>query len=1238
MTREPAVTQPQVESRAKVDSLASAPAPSPQTETPIARAETKPVSGEAFAEVGPSFVADSKRPAERIGGSVVETKRDAVNSSLSDSVSRNEVEVKLESPTIQESARPRAEEIFNSRVEGRVPEFSGAARDNEPTTHRAAFTPTVPSSSSSNQASSRPSAASESLTDSKAASAEQAPLALPSNLTFRSTASSLSTLKESAGDAKNLSAPISVSPEKLSSELIQSPLSEQNPLGAPQQESAARPSRPEENSQPEAIVAPEVAFNRVETPVIKSTSRDATPTVESRVSNAQSPNEESETARLQLKAIPTASAAPTAVNRPEIQGTTPTPAQSPEVEAEVQFQARIVAPRISSAPVPTPSTSEPVVSKPDQADPIASPDASSAARFPTESVDVKQPANPAIPAARTQSQMISSAPAFTPSAVVEQPVLPASHPSVDAPRAEVPPQERIIVDSGSASVAPKFAPEISVSRGSDESRLSIPGESKVESKAEFETGGGANLGAFVAQKVPARIPTPESGIVPERVAGKASQEPVVAAYPEAISMESKPERLGADGREVQASVQTESTGEEVLVGLPSARHADAAPKSQNRPVVAPRDEAPASRNAVPQFAPQATVAPRMNSEVQAPVAERRPDAKVESAMTDRAESNLPAPVESPFRREETLVRFEAESVISAPQTASNVISEKIVDRPVVLGGGREFEARPAAFSNEPTPFLASTPTPPSTADFGSVTRPEVAVQSASAKSAPEMIRSDVPANPEIEARPEAFEPQTASNRPTGNSLPSVPSSSAGVPVETEEMASTFAFPSAEANREESSAPFEGAPLARLTPDMMANPAFGAMMPLVPSLAPAARGSGGMASRTVEGGAMAAVSGAGVHSPESATESESETRSGAVEESISALVPSSEPVMPNPSAQPETSGEGDSGRGDSRDPRRETGLPAQESERSFEVPVAAMAPVSSEPVMKRAAKPSAVRVESDPLASVRSTSSRFVESNRSESKGSAARHPLETRELQLGMPAAFRAVDMAHEPTTDKFAGNTAQGLPGETSPRGTSTPEVDRSLNVAAAAASTGAVAPSRLELPTRSESAGASHGDRVQETVDRLQTMMSAHASSVVAGHSDELRAVLRPDSGTEIHLHVRREADRIEMTARCQGNDAAAWQTSWSDLQQRMRAQGVVLQPLEVGGRGTGSNTGFGTGTDSDRPRSQGGASGSDDRDGARRDSSSGRRPTLEQAPQETVSRRPSRRVTPRVAEYWA
>ena len=230
--------------------------------------------------------------------------------------------------------------------------------------------------------------------------------------------------------------------------------------------------------------------------------------------------------------------------------------------------------------------------------------------------------------------------------------------------------------------------------------------------------------------------------------------------------------------------------------------------------------------------------------------------------------------------------------------------------------------------------------------------------------------------------------------------------------------------------------------------------------------------------------------------------------------------------------------------------------------------------------------------------------------------------------------------MAYEPKADNIAGTGAQALPADATYRGSSLDGFERPLMPLATSESSTLAAvlpPSLLDAPNQPDSAVAPHGFRMYQSVDRLQSMMATHASSVVGGHLDELRAVLRPDSGTEIHLHVRREADRVEMTARCQGGDVAAWQSSWSDLQQRLRSQGVSLQALEIGARNP--NSGMGAGANPERQSPQSRTLADDGREPGRRESPTGRRSQDENPTQpESVTRRPARRVTPRVAEYWA
>ena len=321
-------------------------------------------------------------------------------------------------------------------------------------------------------------------------------------------------------------------------------------------------------------------------------------------------------------------------------------------------------------------------------------------------------------------------------------------------------------------------------------------------------------------------------------------------------------------------------------------------------------------------------------------------------------------------------------------------------------------------------------------------------------------------------------------------------------------------------------------------------------------------------------------------------------------------------------------------------RKHGETPRQPSEAPAPVPTVSRTVVEAQPGFGRGS----AHTESQPVSSmfprVASVAPATLESRSLSARATHSHHALESRGLELGTPAAFNQGNMAYEPKADNIAGTGAQALPGEATHRGSSPDGFERpamplatleSANVAAV------LPPSLLDAPNQTDSTPATHSVRMYESVDRLQSMMATHASSVVGGHLDELRAVLRPDSGTEIHLHVRREADRVEMTARCQGGDVAAWQSSWSDLQQRLRSQGVSLQALEIGSRTP--NSGLGAGANPDRQSPQSRTLADDGRESGRRESPTGRRPQGEPATQqEMVTRRPARRVTPRVAEYWA
>lgn len=99
---------------------------------------------------------------------------------------------------------------------------------------------------------------------------------------------------------------------------------------------------------------------------------------------------------------------------------------------------------------------------------------------------------------------------------------------------------------------------------------------------------------------------------------------------------------------------------------------------------------------------------------------------------------------------------------------------------------------------------------------------------------------------------------------------------------------------------------------------------------------------------------------------------------------------------------------------------------------------------------------------------------------------------------------------------------------------------------------------------------------DRLPDTIETPQTHSARSSARLADQLSGEvvlmqrlrtatMTAVLRSDSGSELRVDLRRRQGRIEIRATVERGDSQAIAEGWSELQQRLGAQGVHLHPLE-------------------------------------------------------------------------
>ncbi len=81
------------------------------------------------------------------------------------------------------------------------------------------------------------------------------------------------------------------------------------------------------------------------------------------------------------------------------------------------------------------------------------------------------------------------------------------------------------------------------------------------------------------------------------------------------------------------------------------------------------------------------------------------------------------------------------------------------------------------------------------------------------------------------------------------------------------------------------------------------------------------------------------------------------------------------------------------------------------------------------------------------------------------------------------------------------------------------------------------------------------------------LAPMIQDHIVNFRKAGLESLQVVLKPDSGTELHLHLTQHGGQIEVQIRCDRGDAQQLGAGWSRLQETFAQNGIRLAPLEGG-----------------------------------------------------------------------
>lgn len=85
-------------------------------------------------------------------------------------------------------------------------------------------------------------------------------------------------------------------------------------------------------------------------------------------------------------------------------------------------------------------------------------------------------------------------------------------------------------------------------------------------------------------------------------------------------------------------------------------------------------------------------------------------------------------------------------------------------------------------------------------------------------------------------------------------------------------------------------------------------------------------------------------------------------------------------------------------------------------------------------------------------------------------------------------------------------------------------------------------------------------------EAIEGLRSEILNRVVGIREASPNSMTVTLRPDLGTELTVHLRNEAGRIDVTVRVERGSDAAFRSSWEGLQQTLSQRGVHLAGLET------------------------------------------------------------------------
>jgi len=151
---------------------------------------------------------------------------------------------------------------------------------------------------------------------------------------------------------------------------------------------------------------------------------------------------------------------------------------------------------------------------------------------------------------------------------------------------------------------------------------------------------------------------------------------------------------------------------------------------------------------------------------------------------------------------------------------------------------------------------------------------------------------------------------------------------------------------------------------------------------------------------------------------------------------------------------------------------------------------------------------------------------------------------------------------------DKNASSGQQNLPGNHffAESGRKTPRLAAASHPYVPAELLANTTPIRLHAKAAAEAAAQLATSQRAERLEKLHAAVSDCTLVLKQSNAQSISVVIKPDSQTQLTLHLRVREGQVEAAAEMQKGDPAAFDGGWKELQTRLERQGIQLSALDA------------------------------------------------------------------------